>query len=198
MYRYPDGSIHASLPRFVEMDDQLRPASQLSAEDLADLGYHEAVPLTREPYRTYETEWVLDGLVYREEIVSEDWAEGALTALRVLKQSEIRDVAEAALAPLKAEYGATEIATWDQQYAEAQAVTADSGAEVPLLTAIAQARGQSVADLAARVIANRAAWVAVSGHVVGQRLAYQDRLDAAATPEEVQAIEVAYSLPEAP
>jgi hypothetical protein len=117
-----------------------------------------------------------------------------LAEAKALKQAEIRDAAEAALAPLRAEYGATEVATWDQQYSEAEAYAADPQAAVPLLSAIAAARGQTVADLASRVIANRAAWVAVTGHVVGQRLAAQDQLDAAQAVADVQAITVSYSL----
>ncbi|MGE4293882.1 MAG: hypothetical protein AB7E32_16945, partial [Desulfovibrio sp.] len=80
--------------------------------------------------------------------------------------------------------------------AEALAYQADAGADVPLLNAIAAARGMAVAELAGRVLANRSAWVAVSGHVVGQRLAYQDQLDAAETLEDILAVVPAYTLPE--
>lgn len=125
-----------------------------------------------------------------------DWVYD-LEALRTAKQSEISTLADKSLADkylagLGAPYGAMERATWDQQYAEAQAYQADSQADAPLLTAIATARGMDVATLAARVIANRAAWVAISGAVVGQRLAYQDALDAATSADEINAIEVAY------
>ena len=44
------------------------------------------------------------------------------------------------------------------------------------------------AEMAQRIAANRAAWVALSGAVVGKRLAYQDALDAAQTVDEVNAI----------
>ncbi len=118
-----------------------------------------------------------------------------LAEAKAAKQAEVRNKAEATLAGMKAEYCATEIETWDQQYAEAEAYAADHAAPVPLLTAIATARGQAVAALAGKIIANRAAWVVVSGTIVGQRLAYQDRLDAAQTVAEVEAISVSYSLP---
>ena len=114
---------------------------------------------------------------------------------RIVKQSEIRDAADALLKTVGAEYGDIERATWDQQYSEALAVQAAAEADAPLLSAIAAARGMDVATLATRIIANRAAWVAISGHVVGQRLALQDRLDAATTVAEIEAIEVAYTLP---
>jgi hypothetical protein len=112
------------------------------------------------------------------------------------KQAEIATGAEAALASLKAEYCATEITTWDQQYAEATAFTADAAASVPLLSAIATARGMTVVTLASKIIANRASWVVIAGSVVGQRLAYQDALGAATTVAEIQAISVSYTLPE--
>lgn len=114
--------------------------------------------------------------------------------LRAAKQSEIRDKADAILKAMASEYPDMEMATWDQQYQEALAYTADSAAATPLISAIAQGRSMAVADLAARIIANREAWVAISGAIVGQRLAYQDALDAATTTEDVEAIQVVYAL----
>nr|WP_321514465.1 hypothetical protein [uncultured Pseudodesulfovibrio sp.] len=88
-----------------------------------------------------------------------------------------------------------EIATWDQQYQEAVAYSTDNQTAVPLLSAIATGRGMTVATLTNRIITNRAAWVALSGSIEGQRLAYQDTLDAATTIAEVEAIEVNYVIP---
>lgn len=146
------------------------------------------------------------GLIGMEEgrPVAVDAPPPTVEALRAAKQAQIRDGAEAVLAPLKAEYGPTEIASWDQQYEEANALEANPDAPAPLVRAIAAARGMDAAALAARIRANRAAWVAISGHVVGQRLAYQDALDAAAAlPDEdearaaITAIVPVYTLPEA-
>lgn len=121
-----------------------------------------------------------------------------LATLYSAKQVEIRDAADAFLAPFRAEYGVVEMATWDQQYAEAQALQADAEAAAPLVRSIAAARGMDVAVLAGRIIANRATWMILSGHVIGQRLAYQDQLDAAHAAEDVAAmlaIEPMYELP---
>ncbi|MDD3310939.1 hypothetical protein [Pseudodesulfovibrio sp.] len=117
----------------------------------------------------------------------------AVEIVRAAKLAEIRDAADAYLAAAGAEYGAMERATWDQQYDEAMAYQAGTGASVPLLTAIATARGMDVSELADRIISNRAAWVALSGAVVGQRLAYQDALDAAQTVADIRAIGVSYA-----
>ncbi|MFV0422051.1 hypothetical protein [Oleidesulfovibrio sp.] len=122
--------------------------------------------------------------------------------LYTAKQAEIRDGAETILTRLATEYGALERQTWDQQAAEADALQANPDAPAPLVRAIAAARGMPVADLASRILANRTAWVAVSGHVVGQRLAYQDALEATASLAEdaaiiaIQAIDPVYALPE--
>jgi uncharacterized membrane protein YjfL (UPF0719 family) len=50
-------------------------------------------------------------------------------------------------------------------------------------------------EMAQRISANRAQWLALSGLIVGQRLAYQDALSAAQTIEEVDAIVPVYGAP---
>lgn len=155
------------------------------------------------------TEETVDGVVVRslDLTLCTYNADDHLESVRADKQAEITNSADAALASAMAEYGTMEIATWDQQYDEAVAYQANPDAEVPLLTAIASPRGMDVAEMATRVVANRAAWVALSGNIVGQRLALQDALEAAVTIydeaedddakasaiEAVEAIEVVYS-----
>lgn len=126
-----------------------------------------------------------------------------LGAVIAAKQAEIRDAAEAVLAPLKAEYGPTEIASWDTQKEEAKALLADPNADAPYIRSASATRGMDPVVFAARVIANNAAWAAIGGHVGGQRLAYQDALDAAAAlPDEddaraaIAAIVPVYTLPD--
>ncbi|EGJ50262.1 hypothetical protein [Desulfocurvibacter africanus] len=128
----------------------------------------------------------------------------SVESLIVAKRAEIRDAADAALADLMAEYGVAERASWDQQAAEADALAGAPGASTPLLSAIATARGMDVATLAQRVRDNRVSWIARSGQVIGQRLAYQDALDAAKVLAEtdeagartaIAAIVPAYTVP---
>lgn len=128
--------------------------------------------------------------------------EPTLAELRAAKQAEIRDKAEAFLAPLKVEYGPTEIDTWDTQKEEAKALLADPDAEAPCIRSASASRGMAPLVFAARVIANNKAWSIIAGHVVGQRLAYQDTLDAAAVLSEdsaaraaIAAIVPVYTLP---
>ena len=102
---------------------------------------------------------------------------------------------DAVLAPLGREYGAYEMATWDQQYSEALAYKADPTADVPLLASMCVARGVSIATLADRVIANRNAWVSLTGNVIGQRQRIVDQISAAETVEEVLAVDLTITLP---
>lgn len=167
-WTYPDDTTHSTLPPVILDGVWQRPRAYFRDGDgwntqaLAALGY-----TWEEPAPVVVT----------------------LEQAKARKTEQIRDAAEAFLAPYRAEYGATEVATWDQQYAEAQA------GEGPLLSAIATARGMAVADLAGRILANRVAWVTLAGSVVGQRLGYQDAVDAAETVEAVQAVEPVFSLP---
>ena len=102
---------------------------------------------------------------------------------------------DAVLAPYGAEYGAYEMATWDQQYSEALAYTASPAADVPLLAAMCVARGISIAELAGKIIANRAAWVSLTGYVIGQRQRIVTQIEACTTVEEVEAVDMTISLP---
>lgn len=113
-------------------------------------------------------------------------------AVRIMAATALCD---AVLAPLGREYGAYEMATWDQQYSEALAYKANPTADVPLLASMCVARGMSIATLADRVVANRNAWVALTGNVIGQRQRIVDQISAAETVEAVLAVDVTITLP---
>ncbi|ADU61362.1 MAG: phage tail assembly chaperone [Pseudodesulfovibrio sp.] len=70
MWRYPDGTFKRRLALKVAMAGAIHAAKDLTREQLDTLGYNEAIPVVREPYTTYETQWVKDGLVYLETVVT--------------------------------------------------------------------------------------------------------------------------------
>ena len=75
-----------------------------------------------------------------------------------------------------------------------------SGGTLPegaLLVALANANGVSISDFATRVLANVAQAETVTKAVVSQQQAYELMLKSCITVEEVQAITVNYTLPEA-
>lgn len=89
---------------------------------------------------------------------------------------------------VKAGYPDDEIQSWFDQKGEAVAFTANPSAATPLLSAMASARGITVADLAARVIANAAGYAAAAGLFIGKRQKYEDAVNAAADAAAIAAI----------
>ena len=118
-----------------------------------------------------------------------------LEEAKAAKLAEINAAADRALSKLTATYPDREIATFDKQEAEARAYAADPTAATPLLSALSQARGMELPELVRRVIAKADAFAVASGSIIGQRQALEDRLNACATLEEVEALTVAITMP---
>ncbi|MBK1413357.1 hypothetical protein I6H79_00910 [Haemophilus influenzae] len=81
-------------------------------------------------------------------------------------------------------YPQTEIESFYRQEKEALAWQADNSTETPMLTQIAQNRG-----VVEKVIEKSAQFAVVIGIIIGQRQAFEDRLLALKTPEELTALE---------
>lgn len=118
-----------------------------------------------------------------------------LAEVKDAKLQEINAGFEQTASQLVATYPQSELLTFDQQTQEAQSYLADPTAECPMLAPLAAARGITMEDLCQRVMAKHAAFSAATGLLMGQRQAMEDRLELAVTVEDVQAIEVVYSLP---
>ena len=116
------------------------------------------------------------------------YAAQQLPTARSTQIQVINSACQVALSAITAPYPPSEALTWDQQLAEAQAYTASSSASVPLLTAIAAASGETVAQLAASVLTANTAYKAASGAAIGKRQALTAQINAAATVAAVQAI----------
>jgi hypothetical protein len=104
---------------------------------------------------------------------------------RALK--EINQAVDIKLAALGKEYPERETQTWAVQLKEAEAYTADPASPTPFITAALSA-GETVAQYAALVIANNAAWSAYAGGAVQLRRHYEAQVAAATTVDQVQAI----------
>ena len=111
-----------------------------------------------------------------------------LNAAKAAKLTEINAESQKAVAALAADYPDSEVQSWPQQVKEATALAADAGADAPLLTAIATARGLPVAELASRVLDKMNAYAAASGVLIGRRQAAEDAIGAAASLEDLSAI----------
>ena len=100
----------------------------------------------------------------------------------------INAACESVLAQITAPYPPSEIASWDQQLAEAQAWTASNSAPTPLLSAIIAANGATLSAQVASVLAKSAAFKAASGAAIGKRQLLTDQINAATTVAQVGAI----------
>ena len=101
----------------------------------------------------------------------------AVSSLAAQKRRQIHERAEAERTVIAPNYPQHEIDTWDQQLREATVFTADAQAVVPLLSAMAAARGWSVSQLAARVMQKAAEFAVAGGEVLGTQQALEDSLD---------------------
>jgi hypothetical protein len=94
MWRYPDGTFRQNPPVRVNHEGYLCKFANLVARQRDEAGYNEAVPLKREPFITYETEWVKgDDMIYREvatsTVVDEDRrAQWELDSVRIRRSME--------------------------------------------------------------------------------------------------------------
>ncbi|HQU03497.1 MAG TPA: hypothetical protein PLT25_02145 [Acidocella sp.] len=112
----------------------------------------------------------------------------ALVAAQSTQIGAINAAAQNALAAIVATYPDLEVATWPQQYAEAQAFTANNTAATPMLSAIASAASSTVAVMAAGVLGKASAYQAASGAAIGRRIILTAQIEAATTPAAVKAV----------
>jgi hypothetical protein len=102
----------------------------------------------------------------------------SIQQIKLKQMGVINARANELLAALSAAYPEGEVQSWSQQAKEAEALNTNPNAPTPLLAAIATARGLSLMDLTARVIAKMTAFAHASGQIIGQRQALEDAVNA--------------------
>lgn len=111
-----------------------------------------------------------------------------LDQLKSAKLAELATAFAKNIDAIHAGYPDAEVKSWFKQESEAVAYTANNATPTPLLSGIASTRGITVADLAARVIANAAAYAAAGGVIIGKWQKYGDAVAAATDEATVSAI----------
>jgi hypothetical protein len=132
-------------------------------------------------------------LRYEWDIVTRRWVyvAGEAEALWFAQDAAMRQVNAfyaSRLSDIRATYPPDEVTSWAKQEGEARAWTADNAAPTPLLSAITTARGVPFALLVEKVIEKADLFAAESGRLIGARQQAEDRINAATTPAEVEAI----------
>lgn len=120
------------------------------------------------------------------QVMTADWPNLDLAPLRAALAIEVDQQAEQVrlrfLTP-----GAGQAMTYTRKEAEARAFVADAGAATPFLAAEAPARGMTVAELAAEVIALADAWCLIGSAIEGLRMGAKTAIARAATLGEIVA-----------
>lgn len=103
--------------------------------------------------------------------------------------NKLADKADQLKNGLLAGYPQTEIESFYRQEKEALAWQADHNTPTPMLSQIARVRGVPLDLLIEKVIEKSAQFAVAIGIIIGQRQAFEDRLLALKTPEELTALE---------
>ena len=103
--------------------------------------------------------------------------------------NKLADKADQLKNSLLAGYPQTEIESFYRQEKEALAWQADHNTPTPMLSQIARVRGVPLDMLISKVIEKSAQFAVTIGIIIGQRQAFEDRLLALKTPEELTALE---------
>ena len=103
--------------------------------------------------------------------------------------NKLADKADQLKNSLLAGYPQTEIESFYRQEKEALAWQADHSTSTPMLSQIARVRGVPLEVLISKVIEKSAQFAVAIGIIIGQRQAFEDRLLALKTPEELTSLE---------
>lgn len=103
--------------------------------------------------------------------------------------NKLADKADQLKNSLLAGYPQTEIESFYRQEKEALAWQADHNTPTPMLSQIARVRGVPLDMLISKVIEKSAQFAVAIGIIIGQRQAFEDRLLALKTPEELTTLE---------
>lgn len=98
----------------------------------------------------------------------------ALAKVQARKEAEIREWADEVMESIVTPYKPKERETWHRQVAEAEAYNINPSAPTPMLSALVLERGNTVADQAARILGNKAAFETAIGTIIGKQ---ENRLD---------------------
>lgn len=113
------------------------------------------------------------------------------------KLAEVMTGYSAAFAPVDLVYPPAEREGWAIQESEAVAYMADQKAEVPVLTSLVTLRGkgETILELAQKVLENAIQWRGVYAHYTGQQQRMYSEVAALTLLEDVQSYEVVYTTP---
>ncbi|BBE95111.1 hypothetical protein [Haemophilus influenzae] len=175
----PESAVEISQETYLELLNGQAQGKQIIADKTGN-------PILIDPQPSAAHELNLDTLTWE---ISTEKQTALFTQQKESLLNKLADKADQLKNGLLAGYPQTEIESFYRQEKEALAWQADNSTETPMLTQIAQNRGVPFEILVEKVIEKSAQFAVVIGIIIGQRQAFEDRLLALKTPEELTALE---------
>ena len=175
----PESAVEISQDKYIELINGQSQGKQIIADKT---GY----PVLIAPQPSAAHELNLDTLMWE---ISGEKQTALFAQQKEGLLNKLADKADQLKNSLLAGYPQTEIESFYRQEKEALAWQADHNIPTPMLSQIARVRGVPLDILISKVIEKSAQFAVAIGIIIGQRQAFEDRLLALKTPEELTALE---------
>ena len=175
----PEGAVEISQDKYIELLNGQSQGKQIIADKT---GY----PVLIDPQPSVAHVLNLDTLTWE---ISPEKQTALFAQQKESLLNKLADKADQLKNGLLAGYPQTEIESFYRQEKEALAWQADHNTPTPMLSQIARVRGVPLDMLISKVIEKSAQFAVAIGIIIGQRQAFEDRLLALKTPEELTSLE---------
>ena len=175
----PEGAVEISQDKYIELLNGQSQGKQIIADKT---GY----PVLIDPQPSVAHVLNLDTLTWE---ISPEKQTALFAQQKESLLNKLADKADQLKNGLLAGYPQTEIESFYRQEKEALAWQADHNTPTPMLSQIARVRGVPLDMLINKVIEKSAQFAVAIGIIIGQRQAFEDRLLALKTPEELTSLE---------
>ena len=175
----PKGAVEISQDKYIELLNGQSQGKQIIADKT---GY----PVLIDPQPSAAHELNLDTLTWE---ISPEKQTSLFAQRKEGLLNKLADKADQLKNSLLAGYPQTEIESFYRQEKEALAWQTDHNTPIPMLSQIARVRGVPLDILISKVIEKSAQFAVAIGIIIGQRQAFEDRLVALKTPDDLTALE---------
>lgn len=175
----PESAVEISQDKYIELLNGQAQGKQIIADKTGN-------PVLIEPQPSAAHELNLDTLTWE---ISAEKQTALFAQQKEGLLNKLADKADQLKNSLLEGYPQTEIESFYRQEKEALAWQADHNTPTPMLSQIARVRDVPLEMLIEKVIEKSAQFAVVIGIIIGQRQAFEDRLLALKTPEELTALE---------
>ena len=175
----PESAVEISQDKYIELINGQAQGKQIIADKTGN-------PVLIDPQPSAAHELNLDTLTWE---ISAEKQTALFAQQKEGLLNKLANKADQLKNSLLAGYPQTEIESFYRQEKEALAWQADHNTPTPMLSQIARVRGVPLDILISKVIEKSAQFAVAIGIIIGQRQAFEDRLLALKTPEELTALE---------